>query len=336
MNELCSLNRQKSVASMKHLTEVQRYEISAYVISAKSQVFIAKQLSVSKSCICRELKRNSDIRNNHYKPILAQNKAEKRKNNKRKAVRFTESMKITATELLTNEQYSPEQIVGHCKRKGISMVSHERLYQWLWWDKKSKGELHTHLRRKGRKYRKRGNSKDTRGIITGRVDISMRPAIVDQKVRFGDLELDTVIGKNHKGALLTMNDRVTGLLWIRMLTGKEAAPLTEKAIETLMPYKHLIHTATADNGKEFAFHQKIADKLEIDVYFAKPYHPWERGANENTNGLIRQYFPKGTDFESISEHQVKEVQDKLNNRPRKRLGYMSPNQKFFEMAGTFG
>jgi len=162
------------------------------------------------------------------------------------------------------------------------------------------------------------------------------PAIVDQKVRFGDLELDTVIGKNHKGALLTMNDRVTGLLWIRMLTGKEAAPLTEKAIETLMPYKHLIHTATADNGKEFAFHHRIADELEIDVYFAKPYHSWERGANENTNGLIRQYFPKGTDFESISEQQVKEVQDKLNNRPRKRLGYMSPNQKFFEMAGTFG
>ena len=154
-------------------------------------------------------------------------------------------------------------------------------------------------------------------------------------MRFGDLELDTVIGKNHKGALLTMNDRVTGLLWIRMLTGKEAAPLTEKAIETLMPYKHLIHTATADNGKEFAFHHRIADELEIDVYFAKPYHSWERGANENTNGLIRQYFPKGTDFESISEQQVKEVQDKLNNRPRKRLGYMSPNQKFFEMAGTF-
>lgn len=336
MFELCYLNRQKSVASMKHLTEVQRYEISAYVISNKSQVFIAKQLSVSKSCICRELKRNSDIRNGQYKPVLAQNKAEKRKKYKYKAAQFTECMKITATELLAIEQYSPEQIVGHCKRMGIPMVSHERLYQWLWNDKKCKGVLHMNLRRKGRKYRKRGNSKDTRGIITGRVDISMRPAIVDQKERFGDLELDTVIGKNHKGALLTMNDRATGLLWIRKLAGKEANPLTEKAIEALLPYKHLIHTATADNGKEFAFHQKIAESLEISVYFARPYHSWERGANENTNGLIRQYFPKGTDFESISEQQVKEVQDKLNNRPRKRLGFMSPNQKFFEVVGSFG
>ena len=128
---------------MKHLTEVQRYEISAYVLSGKSQVFIAKQLSVSKSCICRELKRNSDIRSGHYKPVLAQNKAQKRIMNKHKAVRFTEDMKTTASELLVIEQYSPEQIVGHCKKTGISMVSHERLYQWLWLDKKEKGELHT-------------------------------------------------------------------------------------------------------------------------------------------------------------------------------------------------
>ncbi|MDO9152909.1 MAG: IS30 family transposase [Paludibacter sp.] len=321
---------------MKHITEVQRYEIFAYLESNKSNVFIAKKLNLSKGTISREIARNSDKRNGNYKPALAQRKANERKEKKHKAVRFTERMMTMAKNMLRYEQYSPEQIVGNCNKLNIPMVSHERLYQWIWDDKKCNGELHTHLRRKGRKYRKRGNSKDTRGIITGRVDISMRPAIVEQKERFGDLELDTVIGKNHKGALLTMNDRATGLLWIRKLAGKNAEPLTEKAIEALTPHKCLIHTATADNGKEFAFHQKIADSLEISVYFAKPYHSWERGANENTNGLIRQYFPKGTDFELISEQDVKEVQDKLNNRPRKRLDFLSPNQKFFEITGTFG
>lgn len=315
---------------------MQRYEIFAYLESGKSKVFISKQLNVSKSCISREITRNSDRRTGKYKPGLAHRKADERKEKKHKAVRFTNEMKTTATDLLKNNQYSPEQIVGYCRKMNISMVSHEVLYQWIWNDKKCKGELHLQLRRQGRKYRKRGNAKDTRGIIKNRVDISMRPSIVDEKTRFGDFEFDTIIGRNHKGALLTMNDRATGLVFISKLTGKEANPLTERAIEILMPYKHLIHTATADNGKEFAFHQKIASELKIDVYFARPYHSWERGANENTNGLIRQYFPKGTDFELITEQQVKEVQNKLNNRPRKRLEFMTPNEKFFELTGTFG
>jgi transposase, IS30 family len=333
MFELCILNRQKSVAKMKHLTEQQRHQIYAYRDSNKSQTFIAEALGVDKSTICRELKRNSDLRNNTYKPELAQRKSKERKATKYKATKFTTRMTRIARVLLVRYQYSPEQIVGYCKRKCIPMVSIERLYQWLWRDKKQGGLLHTHLRRKGRQYRKRGNSKDTRGIIKDRVDISSRPAIVDEKTRFGDLEFDTVIGKNHKGALLTINDRATGLVWIRLLTSKEASPLTDKAIEALMPYKDLIHTATADNGKEFAYHKKIAESLEISVYFARPYHSWERGANENTNGLIRQYFPKGSDFDLITERQVQEVQDKLNNRPRKRLGFMSPNELFFKVAG---
>ena len=177
-------------------------------------------------------------------------------------------------------------------------------------------------------YRKRGNLKDRRGIIKNRVDISERPPIVDAKVRFGDLEIDTVIGKNHQGALLTINDRVTGLVWIRLLEGKESDPLTKCAIEALMPIKHQLHTITADNGKEFAKHEIIAKELDLDIYFAKPYHSWERGANENTNGLIRQYFPKGSSFENITHEQVRYVQNQLNNRPRKKLGFLSPNEYF--------
>ena len=136
----------------------------------------------------------------------------------------------------------------------------------------------------------------------------------------------------YKGALLTINDRVTGLVWIRCLSGKEAEPLTKAAVKALMPIKELIHTITADNGKEFSFHEKIAEKLNIFIYFAKPYHSWERGANENTNGLIRQYFPKGTDFGDITQEQVIRVQNILNSRPRKRLGYMTPKEKFKQLT----
>ncbi len=173
------------------------------------------------------------------------------------------------------------------------------------------------LRRKGRKYRKRGNLKDTRGLIKGRVDITDRPKIIEEKTRFGDFEIDTVIGANHNGALLTINDRVTSLVYIRKLEGKEAGPVVEKTIEALSPIKDLVKTITADNGKEFAFHDQISQALDLNFYFAKPYHSWERGANENTNGLIRQYFPKGTSFENISEQDVQKVQDILNNRPKK-------------------
>ena len=140
-----------------------------------------------------------------------------------------------------------------------------------------------------------------RGYIPNRVDIEERPAIVDLKKRFGDLEIDTVIGSNHKGALVTINDRLTSKVWIRKLSGKDAVPLALKTIEALQPIKDLIHTITADNGKEFAKHQEIAEKLEISFYFCKPFHSWERGANENMNGLVRQYIPKGTDFSEITD-----------------------------------
>ena len=164
--------------------------------------------------------------------------------------------------------------------------------------------------------------------IKGRSNVEERPSIVDLKQRFGDLEIDTVIGSNHKGALVAINDRLTSKVWIRKLSGKDAAPLALKTIETLQPIKDLIHTIMADNGKEFAKYQEIAKDLQISFYFCKPYHFWERGANENTNGLIRQYIPKGTDFSDITDEFVNWVENKLNNRPRKRLGYLTPNEKF--------
>lgn len=312
---------------MKHITKEQRYTISVMKQQGFKQFQIALAIGKDKSVISRELRRNCDKRSGSYNFDLAQKKYDQRQKNKPKNIRFTQEVKLLVESLLMND-YSPEQIAGRAKLDGHQCVSHERIYQHIWQNKKEGGNLNLHLRHKGRKYRKRGAAKDKRGIITNRVDIEKRPKIVDEKIRFGDCEIDTVIGKNHKGALLTINDRVTSMVWISLLSGKEAEPLTEKTIEVLTPIKNSLFTITADNGKEFAYHQKIAEALNVDVYFAKPYHSWERGANENTNGLIRQYFPKGTSFENITNEQVIDVQNKLNNRPRKKLGFLSPNEFF--------
>lgn len=310
---------------MSHLSQEQRYTICVMKEQKYSQKSIADAIGRHKSVVSRELKRNCDLRSGAYRTDLAQHKYKARQQSKIKHKSYTSEIKMRVKKQL-EDGYSPEQIVGRAKLDGKEMVSHECIYADIWEDKKSGGNLHENLRRQGRKYRKRGALKDSRGIIKNRTDISQRPAIVDKKERFGDLEIDTVIGKNHQGALLTINDRVTGLVWIRILESKHEAPLTVAAIRALEPFKGQIKTITADNGKEFAGHEKIAEKLEIDMYFARPYHAWERGANENTNGLIRQYFPKGSSFESITQGQVDYVQNKLNNRPRKRLGFLSPNE----------
>ncbi len=312
---------------MRRLTAEQRYTISVMLRQDHSIAEIATYLSKDKSVIYRELNRNSDQRNGEYKADLAQRKYERRLKTKPNSLRFTPEMKTQVDNLLKAD-YSPEQITGRLKAEGKDCVSHEIIYQYVWADKKKGGSLHLHLRCNCKRYRKRTGSKDKRGQIKNRISIEQRPKIVDQKSRFGDLEIDTVIGKNHKKALLTINDRATGLVWIRLLEGKHAKALTVKAIEALEDKKDKIHTITADNGKEFADHQTIAEQLEVDVYFARPYHSWERGANENTNGLIRQYFKKGSSFESITDQKVKWVQEKLNNRPRKRLNYLTPYEKY--------
>ena len=189
------------------------------------------------------------------------------------------------------------------------------------------------MRHHGRKYRKRGAAKDSRGKIGDQVSIDERPEIVASKIRFGDLEMDTVLGKNHKGAILTINDRATKLCWIRILTSRESEPLAKQVIEALTPLQSIIQTITVDNGKEFALHKAITQQLKIPIYFAHPYHSWERGANENMNGLIRQYLPKGISFEGVTEAYVQQIQQQLNNRPRKSLGYLTPKEYAFAKFG---
>ena len=258
------------------------------------QKLIAEALGKSESAISREIRRNCDQRSGAYRADLAARKSAQRKKEKPKAVRFNAAMRAEVERQLA-QKLSPEQIVGLALRKGRDMVSHERIYQHIWQNKKCGGHLHEHLRTRGKRYRKRGAAKDSRGIITGRVDIDQRPLIVERRKRFGDLEMDTIIGRKHKGAIVTINDRASGMLLMRKVPRKESALVAQAAIQALRPWKSLLHTATSDNGKEFADHQLIARKLQLDFFFAKPYHSWERGSNENLNGLIRQYIPKKTD-----------------------------------------
>ncbi len=311
----------------KHITAEQRYAIFAMLQEEYQQNEIARVIGVSKSTISRELKRNCDKRNGKYNNDLAHRKAQGRKKGKLHAQKLTYKMRKRIRKLL-KKGFSPEQITGRERLEGREMVSHETIYRWIWLDKRRGGDLHKFLRRQGRKYAKRGSKNAGRGFIPNRVDIDERPEVVELKERFGDLEIDTIIGKDHKGAILTINDRLTGRVWIRKLQGKEAIPVAKVTAWALRKVKRLIHTITADNGKEFAKHEEIAQKLEINFYFCKPYHSWERGANENTNGLIRQYIPKGTDFSEVTDKQIKRIENILNNRPRKRLGYLTPNEKF--------
>jgi len=308
-----------------HLTEAERYEISALLVAGHTQTFIAKQLRRDKSVISREIRRNADQRGCSYNPDLAQRKYAQRLRDKPKLVKFTKEICDRMLDLLAQE-LSPEQIKGKCELQGLPMVSHERIYQYIWEDKKRKGHQHEYLRTSGKRYRKRGASKDRRGIIKGRIGIEHRPKRVDLKEDFGDLEIDTIIGRNHKQAIVTINDRATGYLWMKKVPFRTAELVQKATVELLLPIKDLLTTITSDNGKEFANHQRISKELDLDFYFARPYHSWERGANENLNGLIRQYIPKRSDFSQICPNYILEVQEKLNNRPRKRFNYLSPKE----------
>ena len=230
---------------------------------------------------------------------------------------------------LIKQDFSPDQVSGFLNRHHQIRISHETVYQLILTDRKQGGRLYLHLRRAAKKRKKRYGLRDRRGQIRGRVSIDHRPAVVEAKGRIGDWEIDTVIGSNHKGVLLTIVERKSKLTLMAKLANRRAQPLADAVATLLTPLKKRVFTITSDNGKEFANHMQISSALKSDFYFAHPYHSWERGLNENTNGLIRQYFPKSMCFDTITDDQVQWLMDRLNNRPRKTLGYKTPNEVFF-------
>jgi IS30 family transposase len=232
-------------------------------------------------------------------------------------------------EMLLQQQFSPEQIAGRLKLEQQPTVSHECIYRYIYADKRRGGILHRHLRSQ-KAQRKRYSGYIRRGQIPNRTSIDKRPQIVAAKSRFGDWEADTIIGARHRGAILSLTERKSKLLILGKLTSKGAAELKCESIALLTPFRAKVHTITVDNGKEFCEHEAIAAALQARIYFAHPYASWERGLNENTNGLVRQYFPKKYDFMKITIAELQDVAARLNNRPRKTLGYRTPSEVFFK------
>ena len=315
---------------MKQLTREQRYQIEAYLKAGMSKDFIAEALSVNRSSIFREVKRNSTKRgayNASYAQMLCDERKERLKRNRA----FDQHKEKLVKKYLEKEQWSPQQITGYCKANDIPMVSHERIYQYIRQDKQQGGDLYKHLRHR-LKHRKRpvGGKQIS---IKNRTSIEQRPEIINEKKRFGDWEIDTVVGKNNKGAIVTIVERKTAFFFMKKLPlGKNAKSLADKVVDMLLPYKDYVHSITSDNGTEFAEHEIIAKKLNAGFYFAHPYSSWERGLNEYTNKLIRQYIPKKSEFENFDDRYIADVQHKINRRPREKLGFKSPKDIFFSLV----
>jgi len=301
-----------------HLTQEERYQIYALKKAGLKQNEIANVLERSPSAISRELSRNRGGRS--YRPKQAQSLAEARR--AMNARRIDDATWQFAQAMLL-EQWSPEQISGH------AAISHETVYRRVYADKQSGGLLWKNLRCQKQR-RKRYGKTERRGIIPNRLSIEDRPAIVEERSRIGDWEADTLIGRNHKQAIVSIVERKTGFTLIQKVERKTAEAVSHAMTDLLKPYRRKVHTITSDNGREFAGHEAISKQLKADFYFAHPYASWERGTNENTNGLIRQYFPKERDFTTITQQEIDMAMERLNNRPRKRLGYQTPNQVFFK------
>ncbi|MEO5658732.1 MAG: IS30 family transposase [Polaromonas sp.] len=263
-------------------------------------------------------------------PAKAHAKARLRQTDRRNA------RQISAAQWLRVEAYlrlflSPEQVAGRLRLEGVFTISHEAIYQYIYRDKRRGGDLIGYMRCQKVRRKRYGSGQERRGVLKGRVCIDKRPPIVDRKSRIGDWEGDTVIGKGHQGALVTLVERKSRYTLSSRVASKHSEGVTQAVIALLRPHQHLCHTVTFDNGKEFAEHAFIAQCLQADVYFAHPYHSWERGLNENTNGLLRQRFPKSTNFLKVSDQDVEEAVYQLNHRPRKCLGFRTPHEAFHAM-----
>ena len=308
----------------QQLTEGLRYQIACLRDHGLTQACIAKQLGVHPSTISRELRRNRDEQ--VYQPQQAHQQALARRRESQKRCLPPDTIDFVRMALAAD--WSPEQISGVGERIDCP-VSHEWIYRYVARDKANGGTLYRHLRQGHKRYRKGRNSK--RSVIPNPVSIDERPAIVDERSRLGDWEVDTVLGKQGSGAIVSLVERKTRLYLVRYVPGKTASAVADAVISMLKPYKAHVHTITADNGSEFVEHERVAAALEAQVYFAHPYCSWERGQNENSNGLLRQYVPKGSDLSLVTVEALSAFERRLNFRPRKCLGFRQPQMVFDEL-----
>jgi len=314
-----------------HLSLAERYYIEFSRKLGKSLNRIAGDMGRSQSTISREVSRNMGLRG--YRHQQANRKARQRHKDKAKSVKLTGEIRFLINVCLRCD-WSPEQIVGRLKSMDLVTLHHETIYQYILTDKKHGGRLYSHLRHQNKTYRKRYGTSHNRTGIPNRRDIAERPAVANQRERVGDWEADTIIGSRHQGAIVTLDERKTKLRLAAPLPAKRAVHVTAAITSLLEPLKEFVKTITFDNGKEFVQHEKIADATECETFFATPYHSWERGQNENANGLLRQYFPKKMKLTDISMAQVVAAVDRLNSRPRKCLNFKTPYEVFRELTGV--
>lgn len=308
------------------LTQVQRYQIYALQKTKHTLTEIAKVIGVHKSSVSRELKRNRGQRG--YRPQQAHEVATDRK---QKAVPRITADVWKLVESLLKQDWSPEQISGRLKKEQSIRISHEWIYHHILVDKQAGGDLYKHLRCQ-KKRRKRYGTYDRRGKLPNCRSIEERPARVNTRKRIGDWEADTLIGKQQKHAMLTLTERKSRFTLLGKVSRRTARAVRQRICQLLLPVKDKVHTLTSDHGKEFADHERIAEILQLKFYFAHPYAAWERGTNENTNGLLRQYFPKKSDFKSISKRKIEQTISKLNFRPRKILRFKTPFEVFYNTS----
>ena len=311
----------KLLMTYKHLSQAERYQIHALMKAGHDQSQIAKLLDRHKSTISRELSRNTGSRG--YRPKQACEMSADRAQNSRNAPTVEPWVREAACALLCI-QWSPEQIASQLP------ISHETVYQHVYADKAQGGTLWKHLRCQKQKRKRYASGRDRRGQIPNRRPLSERPLHIEARRQVGHWECDTVIGASHKGAVVTMVERKSGYAVMAKVEKKTSELVSSAIVDKLQPMAARVKTLTFDNGKEFAGHAHIDQQLQSTAYFARPFASWERGSNENLNGLLRQYVPKKRAMSTVSDEEIRMIQNRLNNRPRKRLGFKTPSEVFHQ------
>jgi len=315
----------------RQLTSEDRYILGALKKQGFSIQAIAEHLGFHKSTIYRELQRNScHHADGAYRPSKAERRTRARRSRSRRNRHYSEADFKIVRELL-EKRWSPEQIVGHIRRFGLMerRLSHETIYQYIWRDKAKGGSLWTYLRQSPKQRRKRYRSYDSRGRLANKRHISERPKSVESRSHRGHWEIDTVMGHGSPDCIVTVLERKSGFVQIGKLEDRTTSSLNKRTISLIDREPDAFKTITADNGTEFHQYQVIEQKTDVIFYFATPHHSWERGSNENVNGLIRQYLPKGKSMKHLTQNQCDEIAKSLNTRPRKRLNYKTPEECFY-------
>lgn len=307
----------------RQLTEGDRYMLSALRKQGFSMSAIAEHLGCHRSTVWRELERNSCNTDGAYRPSKAQSRTNTRRSLSRRNRQFSQQEYQLVSDLL-REEWSPEQVSGRLRDEGRLSISHETIYRYVWQDKREGGTLHEHLRGACKQRRKRYRSKDNRGRLVGKRHISERPWAIELRETIGHWEIDTVMGHGDKHCIVTLVERKTGYVLIGKLKARTAQELKTRTLKLMARHAAPFETITADNGTEFHDYDLIEAASGVRFYFATPYHSWERGSNENANGLIRQYLPKRCSMASLTQQQCEAIAYKLNTRPRKRLGFKTP------------